>query len=1031
MRRLRASGRRLAAALLAAAVAGSGCGPPFPEAEAGPPDRDACPPLAAGEPRSASLARDAARGYCLDLEAGEAVEVRLDQRTVDLVVAVFDPQGRPRVRFDAPAGRDVAEIVCFVAEENGTYRLRVTPYAGGGDTAVELARRRPAVAEDRACQQAAAALRAAEEARRQEPASRPLVARYESARRRFADARQPVLEAVVEKEIGGLLAALGATAEATAAYRRGLALVRPLDQGRLAVTLLNSLGDVHLSVGEIADARRAFEDAVDLARSHRDGEAEAGALNRLGRLAEGQGEAHRAAALYRQALDLWHAAGSPEAAVARHNLAGSYLMLERFAAAEDLLAEALAAARQSEWRSLEASVLTTLGWSRFRRGRLAEAVELLEQALAIRRDLGERTAEVGVLDRLGSVQRRRGRTAEALASYRAALEISLATGNLRYADRTRVNLGCLQAAAGDAGDALEPLRAALSHLEERPDPDTRTNAHFCLAQAERRLGRLAPARDHLEQALDTVDALRRASRREGVWHPPVEDWQDYAELYVSVLLELAEDSDAGHGASDAEVATAFAASDLARARSFYELIFESQLDLRSRADPALLERKAVARRRLAEIGERLEASPEPAPDLERQARRLALELDQLEAEIRLSSPLYDPLLDPPAVTLREVQETLDPATALLSYALGKERSVLFLVTRDSVRTVDLGPRVSIEQAAERFHDGLRRSRFPRGREQAGAAARELADTLLAPLTQGPVPDRLLVVAEGALHYVPFAALSWPGGSGDRRLIDRVEVVHLPSAAVLAALRRRSAGRPRPTGQLAVVADAVFSAADPRVAGRSATASGGPRAGSPTGEEATYERLFHTRREAEAILELVPAARRQKALDFDATADLVRSGELGRYRIVHLASHALIDERNPALSQIVLSLVDRDGRPLAGGRLLLAEIYGLRLPADLVVLSACRSALGKRVRGDGLLSFTRGFFYAGASRLLVSLWDVDDDATADLMIRFYQGLLAEGLTPAAALRQAQLWTRRQPGREAPYYWAGLVLQGEPD
>ncbi len=194
--------------------------------------------------------------------------------------------------------------------------------------------------------------------------------------------------------------------------------------------------------------------------------------------------------------------------------------------------------------------------------------------------------------------------------------------------------------------------------------------------------------------------------------------------------------------------------------------------------------------------------------------------------------------------------------------------------------------------------------------------------------------------------------------------------------------------------------------------------------------APFQRLRHSRHEAESILALVEPELRLGALDFAVSGELARSPELAHYRMIHFASHAVIDEDIPELSEIILSLVDREGRPLADGRLRLHEIYALHLPADLVVLSACRTALGKPQRGDGLLSFTRGFFYAGASRVLVSLWEVDDEAGAELISHFYRGLLVEGLSPAEALRRAQLWMRQQPAWQAPYYWAGFVLHGAP-
>ncbi|HKP12408.1 MAG TPA: CHAT domain-containing protein, partial [Blastocatellia bacterium] len=184
----------------------------------------------------------------------------------------------------------------------------------------------------------------------------------------------------------------------------------------------------------------------------------------------------------------------------------------------------------------------------------------------------------------------------------------------------------------------------------------------------------------------------------------------------------------------------------------------------------------------------------------------------------------------------------------------------------------------------------------------------------------------------------------------------------------------------------------------------------------------------SRREAEAIAEAAPAGQALKALDFDASRAMATGGELSRYRVVHFATHGLLNSEHPELSGVVLSLVDHDGRP-QNGFLRLHEIYNLDLPAELVVLSACQTALGKEVRGEGLVGLTRGFMYAGAARVMASLWKVDDAATAELMRRMYTRLLRENLRPAAALRAAQVEMWKQPRWQSPYYWAAFVLQGE--
>jgi CHAT domain-containing protein len=322
--------------------------------------------------------------------------------------------------------------------------------------------------------------------------------------------------------------------------------------------------------------------------------------------------------------------------------------------------------------------------------------------------------------------------------------------------------------------------------------------------------------------------------------------------------------------------------------------------------------------------------------------------------------------------------------------------------------------------------------------------------------------RLVIVSESLLQIIPFAALPDPSINrrsvakrrgidrqqqatrGYQPLIVRHEVVQLPSASVIESLRHGKSNRDQVDGVVVVLGDAVFQKEDPRVKpGEGNGAKAGPAA-AHSNEEAeagsdvtraawesgvqTLERLPYSRREAEAIIALAPHGKSLKALDFDASRATVTGDDFGRYRIIHFATHGLLNNVHPELSGIVLSLVDKTGQP-QNGFLRLHEVYNLKLRADLVVLSGCRTALGKSVKGEGLIGLTRGFMYAGAQRVAVSLWTVSDEATAELMRSFYQGMFEKGLRPPAALQAAQTAMWRSKWWSAPYYWAGFILQGE--
>jgi CHAT domain-containing protein len=190
----------------------------------------------------------------------------------------------------------------------------------------------------------------------------------------------------------------------------------------------------------------------------------------------------------------------------------------------------------------------------------------------------------------------------------------------------------------------------------------------------------------------------------------------------------------------------------------------------------------------------------------------------------------------------------------------------------------------------------------------------------------------------------------------------------------------------------------------------------------------FPRLPFSRREADAIVAKAGQPRTLKALDFTASRETVFKSKLDQYRIIHFATHGLLNSQHPSLSGIVLSLYDEQGRPI-DGFVRAHEIYNLKLNAELVVLSACRTALGSEIRGEGLVSLTRGFMYAGTPSVVASVWDVRDEATSELMSRFYERMFKGGKRPAAALREAQVSLWKEKRWAAPYYWAGFVLQGE--
>ena len=507
-------------------------------------------------------------------------------------------------------------------------------------------------------------------------------------------------------------------------------------------------------------------------------------------------------------------------------------------------------------------------------------------------------------------------------------------------------------------------------------------------------GRLAESRSRIEAALDLTESLRGRVAGPSFRTSYFAAKQDYYRFYIDLLMQQGED------------AGAFSAAERTRGRSLLDTLAEIGGEIRQGVDPALQRRQRALERQLNFMAEKGAGRQ----DLD----RAIAEMEALEAQIRASSPHYADLLQPQPVSLEAVQHSiLDADTMLLEYSLGADCSYLWAVTSQKMKSYRLPARSIIEKAARRVSE-LAGER-PRGSDQDWrTAALALSRMVLWPASAQLRAKRLAIVSDGALQYVPWAAV--PGPRGVPLAVD-YEIVGLPCVSLVPLLRREIASRKPAPRSLVVLADPVFGADDPRVAAPAVQKT-----------PALYARLPFTRLEAQGILSVAPPDA-MSLLDFDASKQALTSARMGSFRVLHIATHSVLDDARPQLSAVILSGVDRLGRPV-DGVLRLQEVYNMVLPIDTLVLSACQTGLGTDVRGEGLIGLTRGFMYAGAARVVVSLWRVDDAATAELMKRFYQGLYgAQSLRPAAALRAAQLFVSGQKRWAAPFFWAGFVLQGE--
>lgn len=775
------------------------------------------------------------------------------------------------------------------------------------------------------------------------------------------------------------------------------------DRTRFSAERLFSEGEALRQRGDrpaIEEAVRRETEALALFRSLGEERRRADVLYSLG-YAQLSLDAYAAAVeTYDEALSLFHAQGRDlETGRTLNDLALSYRSLGDPAKAAALYREALVLNRRIGDRWAEAMSWNGLGKIHEGQGETREALANYEKALAVWRGLGDRGREVVALKNLGNLYLALGDPGKALAHLTPALARTEAEGQMRETGALLALIGQAHSRAGRYDKGIEMHRRALTLQRKVGDRRGEAVTLSDLGWAWLLAGRPREARDCFARSIPILRQLGDGSseavtRTSLAWadnelgHP-----RQAAETFARVLPILAA---SGDRRTEAAAFLGLARSrrglgDLSGARSAVEEGIRRIESLRNDAAGPDVRTAFFASKQdfytfridlLMEMGD-----PKSALLASEEARSRTL-LDLLaESGMRRGGSAI------PArpISPREIQRLLDADTLLLEYALGERRGFLWAVTPDSIAAFELPPLAEIEEAARRAYTLLAAGGQTLARGRTEIALADLSRMLLRPAAGLLKGKRLLIVPDGALHVLPFGALPIPGSN--RPLVTEHEIATAPSASSLALARRELADRRPPPGTLAVVADAVF--------------------------EKGLRPLPFSRAEAEAILAYAPAEKRWGALGPAASRDAVLSGRLGRYRIVHFATHGLIDTEHP----------ERSGIALSRGFLRASEIYGLDLPADLVVLSACRTALGRNFRGEGLIGLTRAFQYAGVRSVLVSLWEVEDRATAELMRRFYREMLVAGHPPAAALRAAQASLRNEPGWSAPYFWAGFVLQGD--
>jgi CHAT domain-containing protein len=685
------------------------------------------------------------------------------------------------------------------------------------------------------------------------------------------------------------------------------------------------------------------------------------------------------------------------------------------------------------------------GKANFLMGNYAEALKALEQALREATAMKDPLVIAICHDFLGRTYGATGDQSSSLLHFELALDLYTKLGNLREIARTHALMGQVYERQGKIEKARQFFQTALAEFSKLADRVNESATLYALGRLELKSNNLELAESYLRQSIEVTENIRRVSTSGDLMAAFSATVHDRYESYIECLMRKSQTQD-----SKSLVVRAFETSELARARSLTELLRTTQTVLVPGIDPQLAEREKSLRQAL-KVKEDSKVSLLEKTYTKEELQSLDVDLAKLEKEyqdvtqiIRARYPSYQQVTAPTAWDIKQIQEQVivDDQTLLLEYGLGLDKSYVWAVTRNDLKSYELPPLPQINDAAQKLYELLKTSDGSKNANELAQATRELSQLILSPVTAELKKSRVIVVADGPLHYIPFQILT-PTADSDQPLVATTEVINSPSASILGQLRQESFRKKPPTEVLAAFGDPVFASnyaqrrdadRDEHVAAltypeeerwRQAQRDIAADAGSlnPT----NIQPLFFAKYEL-ASLQKVAGTETFLATGFDATPEKLKNTDLTKYAILHFATHGILNPKRPENSGLFLSTVNRDGRP-QNGFVGLEDIYGLRAPVSLVVLSACQTGLGKDVRGEGLIGLTRGFMYAGASSVVSSLWKVEDEVTAELMKNFYTNMLQRGMPPAAALRAAQNHIREQPQWRSPYYWAAFTFQGD--
>jgi tetratricopeptide (TPR) repeat protein len=739
-------------------------------------------------------------------------------------------------------------------------------------------------------------------------------------------------EATILTNIGAVYNNLGEKQQALEYYNQSLPLLQQVrDQAGVANTF-NNIGKVYDSLGDKQQALNYYNQSLPLSRQVRDKAQEAATLNNIGSVYSDLGDKQQALKYYNQSLPLSRQVrDKAQEAATLNNIGSVYDNLGDKQQALKYYNQSLPLSRQVGNKAQEAATLNNIGSVYDNLGDKQQALNYYNQSLPLSWQVGDKAQEAATLNNIGKVYSDLGDKQQALNYYNQSLSLSRQAGDKAGVAGILNNIGSVYDNLGDKQQALNYYNQSLPLSRQAGDKAQSALTLYNIAYAERDRGNLQQALTQIQAAINIIEDLRTKVDSQDLRTSYFASQQDVYKLYINVLMQLhKKEPSKGYNA------VALHASESSRARGLIELLTEARANIRSYVNPKLLAEEKDLQLKIEAIGKLLQDSSNKSETatalLKKELSTLLTQQKELQTKIRTNSPKYAALQYPQPLKLPQIQQQLDKDTLLLEYSLGDDRSYLWAVTPNSIDSYELPKREEIEKAATEFRNDLQYN-TPGDSTAIGAA--KLSKIILTPVADKLGKKRLVIVADGGLQKIPFAALNdltpqppslrgkgekdllpsprrgGVGGEVYQPLIVNHEIVNLPSVTTIASHRLDLKGRKSAPLTLAVLADPVFEANDPRITGklsnivpdldlRSQIEQSDLKRGAKNLNRLSWGRLNGTRTEANAILKLVPSDNNLQAFDFDANYNWVTNKQLSQYRFLHFATHGFADPINPEL-----------------------------------------------------------------------------------------------------------------------------------